>query len=141
MDQLDGLWSFVREPPTGCFECESLGVQQRWFVRDLSKFGVGFRTNFSIFNFFQNSTRIPVPSAYNDLFAEREVREHVGWVWYQHEYRVPRQSAKSRLVLRFGSVQYRAKVVGFKRSRFIFCVFKFGHCFGFPFFKKPLNLS
>ena len=31
-----------------------------------------------------------VPASYNDLFADPEIRDHVGWVYYQREVRVPR---------------------------------------------------
>ena len=37
-----------------------------------------------------------VPASYNDLFADPEIRDHVGWVWYQREVRVPRGWARRR---------------------------------------------
>lgn len=40
LDSLDGLWTFVREPSTACYTCESLGSIQKWYSMDLSKFKV-----------------------------------------------------------------------------------------------------
>ena len=37
-----------------------------------------------------------VPASYNDLFADPEIRDHVGWVYYQREVRVPRGWARRR---------------------------------------------
>lgn len=54
---------------------------------------------------------MPVPSAYNDLDAHASLRDHVGWVWYQTEYRLSQRDVGARAVLRFGSVQYYAIVV------------------------------
>lgn len=67
----------------------------------------------------QNSSLVPVPAAYNDLTADREQRDHVGWVWYQREYLwsdILRRDPSTRIFLRFGSVQYHAVVVGFFQS-------------------------
>ncbi|KAI6204044.1 hypothetical protein M3Y94_00627200 [Aphelenchoides besseyi] len=40
LNSLDGLWTFVSEPSTACFDCESLGSTNRWYERDLSRFTV-----------------------------------------------------------------------------------------------------
>jgi len=42
----------------------------------------------------------PVPASYNDLFTDPEIRDHVGWVWYQRTVRVPRGWAGERVVVR-----------------------------------------
>jgi beta-glucuronidase len=47
-----------------------------------------------------NAREIPVPASYNDIFADAEVRNHVGDVWYQTLVRVPARWAGERIVLR-----------------------------------------
>ncbi|MCZ2816340.1 beta-glucuronidase [Modestobacter sp. VKM Ac-2984] len=51
-----------------------------------------------------------VPASYNDLFADREIRDHVGWVWYQRSVRVPRGWAGERVLLRFDSATHEGRV-------------------------------
>ncbi|VDM95610.1 unnamed protein product, partial [Onchocerca ochengi] len=91
-DQLDGLWTFVREEKNS----PSVGIKRDWHLYDLSK--------------FENATVMPVPAAYNDLTADREVREHVGWVWYQRKFFVSVRDKYYRHFVRFSSVQYYAVV-------------------------------
>jgi beta-glucuronidase len=50
----------------------------------------------------------PVPSSYNDLFADAAVRDHVGDVWYQTIVRVPVRWAGERIILRFDAATHRA---------------------------------
>ncbi|KAI6216284.1 Beta-glucuronidase [Aphelenchoides besseyi] len=115
LNSLDGLWTFVSEPSTACFDCESLGSTNRWYERDLSR--------------FTNATRMPVPSAFNELTAEWGIREHVGWVWYQRDYRPTELLEDSQQILTFGSVQYKAVVVGnhFSLTATIFVKYVNGH--------------
>nr|CDQ01754.1 Bm7253 [Brugia malayi] len=91
-DQLDGLWTFVREKRNS----PSVGINNKWHLFDLSQ--------------FENATVMPVPAAYNDLTADREVREHVGWVWYQRSFFVSVRDKSYRHFVRFSSVQYYAVV-------------------------------
>ena len=51
-----------------------------------------------------------VPASYNDLFADAEVRDHVGWVYYQREVRVPRGWQEDRILLRFDAATHAARV-------------------------------
>jgi beta-glucuronidase len=51
-----------------------------------------------------------VPASYNDLFTDSEIRDHVGWVYYQREVRVPRGWAGERIVLRFDAATHAARV-------------------------------
>ncbi|MGL5123146.1 MAG: beta-glucuronidase [Fusobacteriaceae bacterium] len=54
---------------------------------------------------------LPVPSSFNDLIEDIEVREHVGWVWYEKEFEIPNFLFKDeRIVLRFGSATHKAVV-------------------------------
>ncbi|KAI1721795.1 glycosyl hydrolases family 2, TIM barrel domain-containing protein [Ditylenchus destructor] len=98
LDSLDGLWTFVREPPNSA----GIGLQNNWAGYDLST--------------FTNATVMPVPSAFNDITVDREIRDHIGWVWYQTTYMPSKlitdavQSGKRRAIIRFGSVQYSAYV-------------------------------
>ena len=52
----------------------------------------------------------PVPASYNDLFADRSVREHVGWVWYQRTVRVPRGWAGQRIRVRVDAATHEGRV-------------------------------
>ncbi|WP_422933124.1 beta-glucuronidase [Sinomonas sp. P47F7] len=51
-----------------------------------------------------------VPASYNDVFADKAIRDHVGWVWYEREVRAPRGWASDRVWLRFESATHGAKV-------------------------------
>ncbi|NQX34507.1 beta-glucuronidase [Herbiconiux sp. VKM Ac-2851] len=51
-----------------------------------------------------------VPASYNDLFVDPEIRDHVGWVYYQREVRVPRGWGGERVLLRFDAATHAAKV-------------------------------
>jgi beta-glucuronidase len=51
-----------------------------------------------------------VPASYNDLFVDPEIRDHVGWVYYQREVRVPRGWSDERILLRFDAATHAAKV-------------------------------
>lgn len=56
---------------------------------------------------------MPVPSSYNDITEDYDLREHVGTVWYDRKFFLPASWAQSKLVwIRFGSVHYEAFVVG-----------------------------
>lgn len=52
----------------------------------------------------------PVPSSYNDLFADQKIRDHVGWVWYQRTVRVPRGWTGERVLLRLDAATHEGKV-------------------------------
>lgn len=54
-----------------------------------------------------------MPSSFNELTQLKELREHVGWVWYQTAFFVSPHWSNSRLSIRFGSVNYYASVVSY----------------------------
>ena len=56
------------------------------------------------------SREMPVPASYNDIFADAEVRDHVGDVWYQTIARIPERWRGERIVLRFDAATHRAIV-------------------------------
>jgi beta-glucuronidase len=51
---------------------------------------------------------IPVPGSWNEVFDD--VRNYVGSAWYETDFRVDKGWAGQRIHLRFGSVNYTAKV-------------------------------
>ena len=54
---------------------------------------------------------MPVPASYNDITTDKELRDHVGWVWYETDAVIPRAWTKDqRIVIRFGSVTQHAVV-------------------------------
>ncbi|WP_283680281.1 beta-glucuronidase [Lentilactobacillus sp. Marseille-Q4993] len=55
-------------------------------------------------------TELSVPSSFNDQTASKEIREHVGYVWYEKDFTVSNVLKSQRLVLRFGSATHEAWV-------------------------------
>lgn len=82
---LNGIWKFKLDQGTG--------FQEEWYRSGL----------------FEAMT-MPVPASYNDIGVLAEIRNHIGWVWYERDIVVPNLLASERIVLRFGSVTHAAKV-------------------------------
>lgn len=80
---LDGLWRFA---------LEDADVHEPWRS--------GLR----------GKLEAPVPSSYNDLFADQKIRDHVGWVWYQRTVRVPRGWTGERVLLRLDAATHEGRV-------------------------------
>ena len=80
---LDGLWRFAVDP----------GVEHRIWEAPLD-----------------TALEAAVPASYNDLFADRAIREHVGWVWYQRTVRVPRGWAGERVFVRVDAATHEGRV-------------------------------
>ncbi|XP_029668445.1 beta-glucuronidase isoform X1 [Formica exsecta] len=90
---LDGLWDFVVSPEGDALR----GYREGWYaLDDLSKVGA--------------MMKMPVPSSYNDITTSRDLRDHVGAVWYQRTFFVPSSWRDQRVFIRFGSVNYLAQV-------------------------------
>lgn len=72
---------------------------------------------FAHYSAFQTGDVIPmpVPSSYNDITQDRDLRDFIGWVWYDKEVYVPKawNSDDTRVVLRFESAHYNTIVVSF----------------------------
>lgn len=83
--RLDGLWDFT-------VDVEGVGRSQRWWRK------------------LPDAVEVPVPASYNDLFADPEIRDHVGEVWYQTSVHVPARWSGERIVLRFDAATHRAVV-------------------------------
>ena len=61
---------------------------------------------------------MPVPSSYNDITQDASIRDHIGWVWYQKEFFIPKRWKSSRVNVRFGSANYMSIVVIFLNALF-----------------------
>ena len=81
---LDGLWRFA-------LDADGTGRRDGWYRRPLP-----------------GRAEAPVPSSYNDLFADAAVRDHVGDAWYQTVVRVPVRWGGERIVLRCDAATHRA---------------------------------
>ena len=81
---LNGLWRFA-------VDYQGVGRAEEWWRRTLP-----------------GRAEAPVPSSYNDLFADAAVRDHVGEVWYQTMVRPPNHWSGERIVLRFDAATHRA---------------------------------
>jgi beta-glucuronidase len=79
---LDGLWDFKVD-----FNGE--GFNQNWAAKPL-----------------ETKLQAPVPASYNDIFTDTDIRNHVGWVFYQRTVRVPRGFAGERTNVRVDSATH-----------------------------------
>ena len=81
--RLDGLWPFALDSQVG---------ETPWTTT------------------LETSLEAPVPASYNDLFVDTDVRDHVGWVWYQRRVRVPRGWAGERVLVRVDAATHEGRV-------------------------------
>lgn len=58
----------------------------------------------------ETTLEMAVPASYNDVFASKSIRDHVGWVWYQQDVRVPRGWKDERIHIRLDSATHEGKV-------------------------------
>ncbi len=84
---LNGMWKFRKEDRL------YQGAEEKWYERPLT-----------------NCIEMPVPASYNDITTDKKLRDHVGFVWYEREFAIPRDWNNQRMVLRFGSVTHHAVV-------------------------------
>ncbi|XP_055902504.1 beta-glucuronidase isoform X2 [Eupeodes corollae] len=90
---LDGMWNFLKSDESN----PTQGVRDKWYMDDLSK--------------VKPTIPMPVPASYNDVTTEVSLRDHVGTVWYDRKFFIPRAwEAGQRVWIRFGSVHYEAFV-------------------------------
>lgn len=91
---LDGMWNFLKSDTNN----PTQGIREKWFNNSLSK--------------IKSTIQMPVPSSYNDVTTDNELRDHVGTVWYDRTFFVPLSWELDRKTwIRFGSVSYEAVVV------------------------------
>lgn len=79
--ELGGIWKLVRE-----------------------KEGVNYTRG------FEAEKQVAVPASYNDQFVEEEFRTWMKGIWYSKTFFIPSVLREERIVLRFGSVNYRSEV-------------------------------
>ncbi|CAD7684092.1 unnamed protein product [Nyctereutes procyonoides] len=92
---LGGLWSFRAD----LSDSRRQGFEQQWYRAPLRESGP--------------TLDMPVPSSFNDVGQDRQLRSFVGWVWYEREATLPQrwsQDPGTRVVLRIGSAHYYAIV-------------------------------
>ncbi|KAF6356955.1 glucuronidase beta [Rhinolophus ferrumequinum] len=93
--ELDGLWSFRAD----FSDNRRQGFEQQWYRTPLRESGP--------------ILDMPVPSSFNDVGQDGQLRSFVGWVWYEREVTLPQrwtQDLGTRVVLRIGSAHYYAIV-------------------------------
>lgn len=79
---LDGLWDFK-------VDFKDTGFSDSWWKSKLS-----------------TDLDIAVPSSYNDLYTDTEIRNHVGWVWYQRKVFVPKGWSNDRVFIRIDAATH-----------------------------------
>ena len=83
---LDGVWKFCPDP-------EGIGEKEQWQILGLPE-----------------SIPMPVPSSYNDITTDKDIRDLIGDAWYEKTTIIPKSWLGKRVVLRFGSVTHSGKV-------------------------------
>ncbi|MGG7178427.1 beta-glucuronidase [Clostridium paraputrificum] len=104
---LSGIWDFKLDKGTG--------FSEKWYEGKL-----------------KDTLNIPVPASYNDLVETEEVRDHLGWVWYQRSFEINKSLLNERIVLRFSSATHEAKV--YLNGKFLM-----EHKGGFTPFESEIN--
>jgi len=61
-------------------------------------------------NGFDADAKIGVPGSWNEQLSEIGLMSYVGKIWYQYRLYIPTILAENRYLLRFGSVDFEAKV-------------------------------
>ena len=105
---LNGIWKFKLDK-------DSKGFDEKWYEQGI-----------------KDGINMPVPASFNDVVEDINIRNHVGWVWYEREFIIPEALLSQRLVLRFGSVTHVAKV--YLNGRFVM-----EHKGGFTPFEAEVN--
>ncbi|MBP1961863.1 beta-glucuronidase [Paenibacillus aceris] len=82
---LNGIWKFKLD--------FGKGFQEKWFEAGLT-----------------DTIPMSVPSSFNDVGVTADIRNHVGWVWYERDFTVLNLLFSERIVLRFGSATHKAVV-------------------------------
>ncbi|XP_055265929.1 beta-glucuronidase-like isoform X4 [Moschus berezovskii] len=93
--ELDGLWRFRAD----FSDNRRQGFEQQWYRAPLRESGP--------------TLDMPVPSSFNDVGQDGQLRSFVGWVWYEREITLPQRWSEDlgmRVVLRIGSAHYYAIV-------------------------------
>ena len=91
---LDGVWNFRADFSPS----RNVGFEEEWWTKPLASTG--------------DVIKMPVPSSYNDITQNIELRDFVGWVWYERNFWVPNfwLQSKQRVFLLFESARYNTVV-------------------------------
>ncbi|KAJ5185580.1 Glycoside hydrolase family 2 immunoglobulin-like beta-sandwich [Penicillium cf. griseofulvum] len=60
--------------------------------------------------FPRGALECPVPASYNDIFVDRDIHDHVGWVYYQRNVFVPKGWSKERYFVRAESATHHGRI-------------------------------
>lgn len=84
---LSGIWKFK-------IDSDNKGLRESWHSKPLT-----------------NTIHMPVPASFNDITQNAQIRDHIGYVWYETTFYVPeRILASKRVIIRFGSATHQAIV-------------------------------
>lgn len=83
---LDGMWRFK-------VDWDNNGIESGWAGQKLP-----------------GTREMAVPGSVNDVFADENVRNHVGYYFYQRDVQVPASWDDQQILVRFGSVTHEAVV-------------------------------
>jgi beta-glucuronidase len=83
---LDGLWQFRLDE-------DGVGETEQWFALP---------------NLPEPTILMPVPASYNDITQNVTIHQHIGWVWYAHDFFI--HNTAPRWVLRFQAAHYETRV-------------------------------
>ncbi|RAV04096.1 beta-glucuronidase [Paenibacillus sp. YN15] len=84
--ELSGVWRFKAD-------LDNVGRQEKWFAQPLT-----------------DTISMPVPASYNDITQDMAIRDHIGDVWYEEIFLIPRSWNGQRIMLRVGSACHHAVV-------------------------------
>ncbi|KPM09415.1 Beta-glucuronidase-like protein [Sarcoptes scabiei] len=94
---LDGVWNFRY---VNYSLSPNYGFDNDWHIKSLDLID-------------NNYLRMPVPSSYNDITENRDLRDFVGWVWYDRKFILPDRYLRFdeiAFILRFDSINYEAMI-------------------------------
>ncbi|KXG46724.1 Glycoside hydrolase, family 2, immunoglobulin-like beta-sandwich [Penicillium griseofulvum] len=60
--------------------------------------------------FPRDALECPVPASYNDIFVDRNIHDHVGWVYYQRDVLVPKGWSNDRYFVRAESATHHGRI-------------------------------
>lgn len=83
---LSGIWCFKPDP-------DNRGREENWQAQPL-----------------RDTILMPVPASYNDITQDAALRDHIGDVWYEQTFIVPRSWSGERIMLWVGSACHHAVV-------------------------------
>ncbi|KIH70181.1 beta-glucuronidase [Salinicoccus roseus] len=82
---LSGVWKFKLD--------DGQGHEEEWYAEKLD-----------------TKDYMAVPASYNDAAVYEKARNHIGTVWYEKEFTLPKHILGEQIILRFGSVTHNAEV-------------------------------